>query len=81
MRYFNLGIVNFILSLFLIFYCLVTSYSHTSLEFNLIILVYIESYIALNLEKLVNLSLFLKIVRFSLFLLLILLILIIFRLR
>ena len=81
MRYFNLGIVNLILSFFLIFYCLATSYLHTSLEFNLIILVYIESYIALSLEKLVNLALFFKLVRFSLFLLLILLTLIIFRLR
>ena len=81
MRYFNLSIVNLILSFFLFFYCSVTSYLHTSLEFKLIILVYIESFVSLNLEKLVNLALFLKIVRFSLFLLLILLILIIFRLR
>jgi len=77
----NLNIVNLIVSFFLGLYCLLNSYSNDSLVLKLTVLVFFESYIAINLEELINLSLFLKVIRFFLFLLLITCILALFKLR
>ena len=81
MRYLNLNIVNLIVSIFLGLYCILNSYANDSLVFKLSVLVFFESYIALNLAEHINVTLFLKGIRFFLFLLLIVLILVLSKLR